>query len=939
MREETRQIFLQTIDPDSGRRHAAEEMLMSLEKQPGFVMSLPQTCMKDEDATVKRVAAIYFKNTVIKQWGAEEYGEARRYLVENILDLFLCGDSVTRTSYDAILVNIFNHEGLGELGSLFQKASVLMKSSEKSHVMAALNMYERIFDAEKIKYNLEQTLGVVFDTSGKDLLEKMHVFVESGQYDAVRVGMVVLAKSYCYYSIPDFLSGIGTFSYVFELALRLLNLKGGGEDFLESKKWAAYFMYKACSKGIKKFYKNAELSSYVTELRRFEGVYSTFLKIIQERSEQTVEIELYAIDFFVLLTSDAEFFRYIEPNLSYLISGYILPLYSLSESEEDDFENDADKYLREKYNFFGNDLRSSLNTLFCEMMGKVKQKEETFQGVVSYLVSILETSKKHPTHENVRMAYGAFFLLASIKSTLMKRARNVLEYVVVNHVIPGLRGDSMVLKSQACYFLSMIEEDLPIGDVALEALDNAHKLMKSEHRVLRVEGTLAMSFFLANEAASERFKMLIPETVQSVLTLSNTYDLEPLTILLDSIIEYYPEEISKYAPSLVESISRITLSHLTGAEEVEENKLMVISGFLRSMENLVLSLSPRSPALMHSYMNSYEVISFILKEERSDFYQEALDILNGYVYMIKEIEGSMWGLFQMALALPIDEITVYSSEIADLIDNFITYGKTNVMDVNILGSIYSVVSKLCLCNEENFFDDDFIGGCRIIESIVLNIGNDVISKDPSRLQFFLSVAMSGEKMIDDSGPAMVYVLELVMNCFILRPKETVQVLRAQGYLANFLEKLFASKNRFKRVHDKKICTLFVGTVCRLQDGEIPELEVRGLGKMLVATLTSLPAAIRHRNQMKDEEDVAGPSMDSEDEEDFDASDASGMDILEEDIYFETALDHFEPFGYISSILSSPTSGSYAEKVISAMTGQQKESISAVLNGERVIQKL
>ncbi|ADM12382.1 nonsense-mediated mRNA decay protein 5 [Encephalitozoon intestinalis ATCC 50506] len=939
MREETRQIFLQTIDPDSGKRSAAESMLMNLEKQPSFVMSLPDTCMKDSDATIKRVATIYFKNAIIKQWGSDEYSEVRKYLVENVLDLFLYGDEITRMAYDAILVNIFNNEKLNDLNGLFQKASSFMKSSDTNHMFTALNMYEKIFDAEKIKYNLEQVLGLLFDTAGKDVLEKVYGFLESGNYSMVKTGMIVLTKSYGYYSIPDFLSAISTFSYVFNLSLRILNLRGTDENLLESKKWAAYFMYKACSKGVKKFYKNNELSEYVTDVNRFQMVYGTFLKIIQERSEHTVDIELYAIDFFVLLTSDSEFFRYMEPNLSYFISGYILPLYSLSDSEEDDFENDPDKYLREKYNFFGNDLRNSLNTLFCEIVAKIKQKQEAFQGIVNYLVSILGAYKESPSRENIRMAYGSFFLLANIKSTLMKKARSALEYIIANHVIPALQGSSLVLKSQACYFLSTIEEDLPMGDLVFEAMTNVHKLMKSNHKVLEVEGTLAMSFFLFNETASEKFKELIPETVESILNLSNTYDLEPLTILLDSIIEYYPEEISKYAPELVGSISRITLSHLMNENDSGDNKLMVVSGFLRSMENLILSLNQRSPALRHSYINSYDVISFILKEEKADFYQEALDILNGYVFMIKEIEGSMWGLFQMILNLPIDEITVYSSEIADLIDNFITYGKATIMDANILGSIYSVVSKLCLCNEENFFDDDFIGGCRIIESIILNIGNEVLCKDPSRLPFFISVAVSGEKMIDENGPAMVYVLELIMNCFILRPRETIQILREQKYLQEFFEKLFSQKSKFKRVHDKKICILFIGTICRLQSGDLPELDVRNLGKALVATVTSLPAAIRLRNQMKDDEDAVASSVDSEDEEDLDASDISGMDILEEDIYFETALDHFEPFGYISSILSSPVVGSYAEKVIAEMTSHQKESISAVLNGERVVQKI
>lgn len=936
MKEETRQIFSQTISPDVSKRHAAESALEELEKQPEFVMTLPHTCMNDEDPIIKRASAIYFKNTVIKQWSCGEFEDARKYLMANILDLFLNGDEVTRVSYNAIIVHILNMEKLSDLNEMFQKSAVFMKTSDANHIFTALNMYERVFDAEKIKYNLEQVLELMFSTAGNDILEKIRMLLEAKNYKIAKIGMIVLAKSYCYYSIPGFLSSVEVFSYVFNVALQTLSLSNiNDEDFIETKKWASYFLYKSCSKGVKKFYKNAELSSYVVDPYRFQTIYSTFLRVIQERTEYTIDIELYAIDFLVLLTSDADFFRYMESDLSYLISGYILPLYSLSEEEEDDFENTPDKFLREKYNFFGNELRNSLNTLFCEIITRIKQKQDVFHDVINYLVAILSNYREDPTHERMKAAYGGLFLLAGIKTTLMKRSRNVFEHIVANYVLPDLRANSLLLRSQACYFLSLVDEDLGIDGKMYEALDDVYKLMKSNHNVLKVEATLAMSFFLYNEAVSERFKPLIPETVESVLKLSNVYDIEPLTTLLDAIVERYPDEISSYVPELVGSISKITLSHLVDEKE-GDNKLMVVSGFLRSVENLVLSLDQGSYVLGQAYLNSYDLLLYILKESKSDFYQEALDILNSYVFMMKHIEGSMWGIFHTILRLPDDEITVYSSEIADLIDNFVTYGKVHMMDTDILGSIYSMISKLCLCNEENFFDDDFISGCRIIESMILNMGNELLEKDPSRLAFFVSVAVSGSKMIDESGPGMVYVLELIMNCFILRPRETVQMLQEQNHLHEFLENFFEHKNKLKRVHDKKICVLFLGTICGLHENTVPGLDIQRFNRALVYVITSLPAAIKLRNQMKNDEEA----MDQPDaSEEYDASDDSRMDVLEEDIYFETSLDHFEPFGYISSILSSSIQGSYGNKAISTMTDQQKESISAVLNGERIVQKV
>ncbi|TBU18788.1 importin [Ordospora colligata] len=941
MNEEACSLFLQTIDVDSRKRNEAERILMEKEKDPVFVMSLIRGSMMDTNAIVKRVSSLYFKNAIINQWNNDAYALAKNRLIEEILDMFLYGDDVTRVSYNAILVHIFNKEkSLDRIEVLFEKASQFLKVPDVNHVYTALNMYSKVFEADEIRSNIESALEKIYGGSGRDILGKVHMFFEMGDYVMLKVGLNVLVKSYCYYSIPKYLSCIEAFSYVFGLALRTMGLENNEvEGVLDCKELAANFIYREYSKGLKKFYKNNELSEYVKDVSRLREVYPMFLKVVQERSKLREEIEVCAVDFFALLVSDATFNEYVERDIPYLVFGYILPVYSLSEADEEDFEQDAEKYLREKYGYFRSTLRSNLNGLFREIVSKMKNNEEKFNEMLKCLVSVLDNCKENPSKENLRMAYGSFFLLASIKSTLMKKAMNVLVYVVMNHVIPNLRGECLVLKSQACYFLSIIEEDLPIGTEAIGLLDEVHALMMSSHRVLYVEATLAMSFFMSNEMASEKFKQLIPVVLESILRLLNAYDLEPLTILLDTITEYYPEEMVKYAPELVRSISGIVITHLSSTEELSEEKAMLVMGFLRNIESLILSLEHGSVVLEHAYMNSYDVLYFILNEGKEDFYQEMLDILNGYVFMIKRIERSMWGLFHMVLNLPIDDIAIYSSNVADLIDNFVTYGKESVMNTSILTGIYSVISKFCLCNEENFYEDEFMDGCRIIESIILNIGNEVVNADPSRLEFFLNVAISGLSMVDEAGTAMVYVLEVVMNSFILRPNDTIRILVEHKRLEEILRNLFTQRNNFKRVHDKKICMLFIGAVCGLRDGEIPGLDMQGFIGFIVAVVTSLPAAIKLRNQMKEEEDEEVDESYCEEEE-YASSDGSYGDVfLEEDIYFETSLDHFEPFGYISSILSQPMPGSYASRAVHEMSEKQKSTMFSVLNTERVIQKV
>jgi hypothetical protein len=110
-----------------------------------------------------------------------------------------------------------------------------------------------------------------------------------------------------------------------------------------------------------------------------------------------------------------------------------------------------------------------------------------------------------------------------------------------------------------------------------------------------------------------------------------------------------------------------------------------------------------------------------------------------------------------------------------------------------------------------------------------------------------------------------------------------------------------------------------------------EVDVEKITIFFSSIFTSLPKAIEKRNRLKLSEAEEEEASSESSGEDYD-SNASDIveDRLDEDIYFETPLDYFDPFKYISSILSSPVQSSFGVKMLDAMNEDQKRNISEIV---------
>lgn len=927
MDQSLKQLFLQTLSPHESIRNNAEAQLKALEKSVEFINYTRNVLMRDTDKQIQQISSIYLMNTLERNWKLPEMRVVVSDLQNNILRLLMAEEKYPRLAYQKILQCIFDNSEKETLESIFNSSAGFISSSDLAENKAALTLYEEVFKSDSLRFNLEGILEIMFNKLGNVFTAKFTEFLSTKRYSHACMSMKIVSKAYSNYSLPDFLNNVDVFSGFFHVAVQILKTEASEDDsFLRIQKWAAIFLYKFANKGLKKYFKNAELVSFVRKEQTLEAMYSAFTKVLGDYiggKKLNEKVPVTCADFFTLFASNRHTRDYIRNNYMVLISSFILPAQGYNEEMKDKFEFNSDEYLRERYNYYSSDVRGGTSELFEEILHCDKEIESSVLGSLkSFLDSRVDDS-------NASMRYAVIGLLANVQKSVRKvLGESGFNGFVKSYIFPDLASPYEFLISQALYFLSLSESlDISDGSI-LEALNRIVSFTNMEHEILPVEACLALNVFFYNDALKSMFKPIIAGLFEKVLMLSKKHFLESLSTLMDSIIDCYTDDISVYAPQFVESICSSFMDHI---EEDEEDKVTSISGCLTTIEKLIVTAEDQPEIVGRLYHSASKVIFYIFKNQKADFYQESFDLMNSFLFVLEHVNESMFEIFNIALAIDKDELSLYPREVGDFIDNFLSYGRETLIMPRTLELIYNAIDLFMPLNsaENEIYDEDFEAACRIIDSLMLNAGHAVHSLNQSIIPAILHKVTSNYDFANSYENLPLFALEAIMNCFIVAPSVCLSALGP--FTTRFFSEINVHKNKFKRVYDKKLFILFVGNLFKAPSN-LP-IDYGALGEVFVEVLCTLPDAIKRRNKLKDDAD----NNEREDVEDDECSDYTA-DTISEDIYFETVLDKFNAYDYTRGILSTVVPKTVGESFISSMNNSQISRVKGVLEAPQAEQK-
>lgn len=915
------QTFLDTINPDPRKRIAAERHLEQLRTRPDFVLSLPKTYMAAQSPIVARISAIYYKNTVISQYSKSLAGH-RKHIIGSVME-YMLQDRRNFEVHTEVLGHVFSVEQITDIPEILDCMVKFAESDDENAFRAAVAAMAIFIEKDKAKYRSAASMETVFERMGPAVLGKFAFYLRAKNYEFVKMIMTVFMQAHEGFNIPKFMTQIGNFSSIVGMATSILKDVTDAYDNWQARKCASSFLCKALNRSIKVYYKNKLMGEYILETARLTEIYSV-VKLIFGSNKDTKETIYNAVEFILLLSAEAKYFPLIYDDIFFLIFEVILPSHVLSDEEQREFKEQPDAYLKSKYNYYANDIRCSAGALFAEIINQIAEKPELFSEIYNALFKIFIEHEQNPTHTSAVQKYAALYLIVNITDSIIKFRRDTLEVLINNVIYKDMDSLYPFLQSQCLYALQFFDGKMLENEYTVIALNRVLGFMTGNSEVLKVDAALTIPYFMNCPSAQETIRLNINLIIETLILMSNKYGLESLTDTLELIISSYPDEIASFAPQLTCTLSENVLEQL----QKSDDRIMTISGFLRTISDLALSLTGQKTVLYQMYVKCYPAIFHILKNACADFYIETLDLISNFLYGFREVENSMWGLLLMILSIEKSEIINVSEELACLIDNYVTFGRC-LLTGEYLEKIYQIIDCLCVQEEDYLFDDEFICGCRIIESLLLNMA--YLGKDQQRIEFFISMVSANYENIDDGTTTIVYALEVIMHCMIVNSEETLKALKKLGLMIG-LRDIHKYRKKFTRVHDKKILLIYVCAMMKIQIDQqemgdiVSEINYTHLNEILLFAIETLPAAIEKREKLKADSNNNNDIQEDENMNDDYESD----EVLEEDLTMETSLDSFDLYGYCKNVFANINNGCVGYEMIRLMSEEDKNVVASIL---------
>jgi len=259
------------------------------------------------------------------------------------------------------------------------------------------------------------------------------------------------------------------------------------------------------------------------------------------------------------------------------------------------------------------------------------------------------------------------------------------------------------------------------------------------------------------------------------------------------------------------------------------------------------------------------------------------------------------------------------------LDNFISFGSdvfnTNKDYQNIMFEIIKTVMETDALDAT-----ERIYGCQLMESMMLNCRGVIDNFIPE----FITLAQKYIESEEGDLPAgfIITCMEVIINAIYYNPLLTLSFLEHINYTSTFFTKWFGALDKFKRVHDKKLCVIALLTLLEIPFENVPKTLQDGWGQImygLINLFQTFPKAVEERKKLEEEdanfEDSYEKLLNGEDEDeeyvevegDENVIDGDGEDYLqllaeaaanefgfydsveelEEELYFQTPLDDID----------------------------------------------
>lgn len=975
-----------TLDTNADTRRQAEIDLKYAENQPGFINALLDILQAEQNNAVQLSAGVYLKNRITRGWAPVEDSplrkpvpeEERPLVRERLIPVLASSPPNVRAQLVPILQKILQHDFPERWPGFLDLTLRLLGTNDANSVYAGLQCMLAICRVYRFKTEENRTdFNQIVEHSFPQLLNIGMKLIDEESLEAAEM-LRIIVKSYkhaIYFELPPHLKTHQATVDWCTLFLRIIAKTPPANSMVEDveerelnhwwkcKKWSyanlnrLFIRYgnpttvtKASAPDYTQYAKSF-ITTFAPEI--LKGYLREIEKWVSKRQWLSKPALSYTLIFLEECVKPKAMWDHLKPHMDNLIAHFIFPLLCHTDEDIELFETDPSEYLHRKLNYYEEVSAPDVAaTNFLVALTK-NRKKQTF-SVLSFVNSIVSKYESAPDDQkSPREKEGALRMIGSLASVILGKKSPIagdVEYFFVRHVFPEFRSPHGFLRARACDTLEKFEQlDFKDPNNLMIVYRNILECMTDPALPVRVEASLALQPLIRHDIIRTSMQQNIPQIMQQLLKLANEVDVDALANVMEDFVEVFSTELTPFAVALSEQLRdtymRIVSELLErnaakgdeeGYGDFLDDKSITALGVLQTIGTLILTLESTPDVLLQLENILMPVITITLENKLYDLYNEIFEIIDSCTFAAKSISPTMWQAFELVHKTFKAGAELYLEDMLPALDNFVSYG-TDMLIQNpaYLRAIVGMVEDIF--RDEKVGGVDRICGCKLAETVMLNLRGHVDQYIPTFIELAMNVINSGDAKTKSSR---IHLMEMVINTIYYNPLLALQVLESRGWTNKFFSTWFSSIDNFTRVHDKKLSIAAISSLLTLKASDVPASVQPGWPRLLQGVtrlFQTLPAAIKHREEATRESDFTfdeeGDEYEENDVEWTDQDEAEGAgdgdvpdesaeyleflnqeaqkfgsfaddddDQLDEESLLETPLDKVEPYGMFKQVL-------------------------------------
>lgn len=904
--------FLSTLEVEQTVREQAEARLRQFASTPGFLGACLDIISANEaPAHCRKAATVYFKNRVVRYWRDSDNIDAgeKPVLRERILSLMCEVDWPTKYQLLPVLRVIVASEYPSSWPQLLSDVfSLLQKQNNVSDLYTGIVCFAEICRTYRWVDNEERqaTLDPIIIQFFPHLLTVGNAVLDAELTEVSADVLKYVLKCYkfvTYYDLPLILQTKENLVSWVELHCRVVSIEpptyvSNGDSGLDSRtqvsrcyKWSVanverlFRRYSSKSLSSKFLYLSFK-SMFVNDV--LPHVMSIYLSLMEKwcRGERWLpNSTLYhLLEFLSHCVTQKESWKVLKPNFLDIVTHFIYPLLCPSNETLELFNTDPADYINSKLDSFDTS-EPDVAALGLLVTLASKRTKSTMQPLVAFAYNQLSSlSEKLEDFNTARKKDGALRLIGGVSHILtVPESPFYLQTAefMKDMVLPNLasRHEFLVARTLdvcARFSEAPIEDPQTLSILFNGILGPITSDSKKSCLPVTLQSALGIQAYMHHPQFQEMLKGVILPTMLRLLELSNEFDNESVSVVMQECVENFSVQLQPFGADLMKNLVDQFLrlaAEIKDAVNVDDNadigamdsgfndeigdKITAAIGLLNTIITVLLSFENSRDVCIHLEKTFSPAIEYVLANNLDDFFTEIGELIENSIFLLRGVTPVMWGHFASLLRSFFGGAALlYRDELFPCLKNYLVYGVDHfVAHPELVTSFIGVIELIAKGDDSDEDYDELSQGLELAQTLVLSLQYNATPYVGQLCHTFFPVLT---RTVPDASrvqmnSVVVHSINFVVSCLVYCVANAFTMLEQAHYLSVFFELWFSLIPKFKKVYDIKLSIL--GLMSLVNSPESLSVVPGGtatVGSSLAALFRELPAAIRDlEKQRKD----------------------------------------------------------------------------------------